>query len=115
MPAATAAGSVLAFDFGTRRIGVAIGDTSVGVAHPLATIAGEKTGQRFAAIRALIDEWQPALLVVGLPTHADGTEHEMTARARRFAHQLEGRFGLPAVLFDERFTTHAAGAALAET
>ena len=113
-PPAAPAGCVLAFDFGTRRIGVAVGDTSVALAHPLATIAAEKNDQRFAAIRGLINEWKPALLIVGLPVHADGTEHDMTSRARRFARQLEGRFGLPVVLVDERFTTHTASTALAE-
>ena len=109
---AARAGTILAFDFGTRRIGVAVGERTIGLAHPLATIATEQNEQRFAAIEALIAEWHPTLLVVGLPLHADGTAHALTARARRFAKQLEGRFGLTAELVDERFTTHAAGAAL---
>jgi putative Holliday junction resolvase len=109
---ATPAGTVLAFDFGTRRIGVAIGETGTGIAHPLATIAEPAGARRFAAIAALIAAWRPTLLVVGLPTHADGTAHAMTARARRFARQLEGRFGLPVACCDERFTTQAAGLAL---
>ena len=107
---ASRAGTILAFDFGTRRIGVAVGERAIGLAHPLATIAGEQNEHRFAAIESLIDEWHPALLIVGLPLHADGTEHALTARARRFAKQLEGRFGVTAELVDERFTTHAAGA-----
>ncbi len=106
------AGTVMAFDFGTRKIGVAIGNTVVRVAHPLTTIVGESNAARFAAIAALIAEWAPALLVVGRPTRADGTEHEMTARAERFARQLEGRFGLAAERVDERFTTRAAAAHL---
>jgi putative Holliday junction resolvase len=109
---AARAGTILAFDFGTRRIGVAVGERAVGLAHPLATIATEQNEQRFAAIEALIAEWHPTLLVVGLPLHADGTAHALTARARRFAKQLEGRFGLTAELVDERFTTHAAASAL---
>jgi putative Holliday junction resolvase len=109
---ATPAGTVFAFDFGTQRIGVAVGETSIGVAHPLATVAARDGRERFEAIRALIEEWQPALLVVGLPTHADGTAHAMTARALRFARQLEGRFGLSVTCCDERFTTHAASLAL---
>jgi putative holliday junction resolvase len=108
------AGTILAFDFGTRRIGVAVGESAIGLAHPLATIASEQNEHRFAAIERLIDEWHPALLIVGLPLHADGTEHALTARARRFANQLEGRFGLAAELVDERFTTHAATEALSD-
>jgi putative Holliday junction resolvase len=105
---ATPAGTVLAFDFGTRRIGVAIGETSTGIAHPLATIAAPAAGQRFEAIAALVETWHPVLLVVGLPTHADGVAHPMTAQAQRFARQLAGRFGLPVAFSDERFTTQAA-------
>ena len=113
-PRANGAGTILAFDFGTRRIGVAVGESEVGLAHPLATIASERNAHRFAAIGSLIDEWHPALLIVGLPLHADGTEHGLTARARRFAKQLEGRFGLATKLIDERFTSHAARDALSE-
>ena len=112
MPSAPSAGTILAFDFGTRRIGVAVGEATTGLAHPLATIEAERSDQRFAAIAALIGEWRPALLLVGLPTHADSTEHELTARARRFARQLEGRFGVAVELADERFTTQAATEAL---
>ena len=111
--AAAPAGTILAFDFGRRRIGTAIGETSTGIAHPLATIADARNDSRFAAIAALVQAWQPVVLVVGLPTHADGTAHPMTARARRFARQLEGRFGLPVALCDERFTTQTARLALA--
>jgi putative Holliday junction resolvase len=103
---------VLAFDFGTRRIGVAVGNTLVRVAHPLATIDDAVSARRFAAIAALVDEWQPGMLVVGIPVHADGTPHEMTARARRFARQLHGRHGLPVVEADERWTTQDAQSAL---
>jgi putative holliday junction resolvase len=102
------AATVLAFDFGTRRIGVAMGNTLLRQAHPLTTIDAERAAVRFAAIAELITQWQPALLVVGLPTHADGTEHAMTARARRFARQLQGRFRLPVELVDERWTTEVA-------
>jgi putative Holliday junction resolvase len=108
------AATVLAFDFGTRKVGVAMGNTLLRKAHPLTTIAGEATAARFAAIGALIAEWKPRLLVVGRPLHADGTEHEMTARAERFARALEGRFGLPVARVDERFTTRSAEAALRE-
>ena len=103
---------MLAFDFGTRRIGVAVGNTLTRVAHPLATIDDEGGARRFAAIAALVDEWQPGTLVVGIPVHTDGTPHEMTARARRFARQLHGRHGLPVVEADERWTTQDAQSAL---
>lgn len=113
-PSAAPAGTVLAFDFGTERIGVAVGETELGVAHPLAIVSNRAGAERFRAIDALIAEWRPALLLVGLPTRADGTPHEMTARARRFARQLEGRFALPVAFCDERFTTRAASSALRE-
>ncbi len=104
--------AVLAFDFGTRRIGVAVGNTLVRVAHPLATIEQERSAERFDSIAAMINEWQPKILVVGLPLHADGAEHVMTQRARRFARQLQGRFRLPVEFSDERWTTELAQAAL---
>ena len=105
--------TVLAFDFGTRRIGVAMGNAITQVAHALTTIELEANAARFAAIAALIDEWRPDLLVVGRPVHADGSEHEMTARAERFARQLATRFGLDVARVDERFTTIVAEAHLA--
>lgn len=104
--------TVLAFDFGTRRIGVAIGNTLLRRARPLATIEGEANEVRFAAIAALIGEWQPDELVVGVPVHADGAPHAVTMRAKRFSRQLAGRFGLPVVEVDERYTTQAAQAQL---
>ena len=112
---ATDTHTVLAFDFGTQRIGVAVGNTITGVARPLTAIASDANAVRFAAIEALIDEWRPGTLVVGHPVHGDGTPHEMTARALRFARQLEGRFGLKVVCVDERYTTEGADAVLAAT
>lgn len=100
--------TVLAFDFGIKRIGVAIGESALGVARPLTTLTETETASRFAAIERLIGEWQPAGLVVGLPFDTDGSEHEMNARCRRFAHQLEGRFRLPVTLVDERYTSAVA-------
>lgn len=107
-------GAVLAFDFGEKRIGVAVGDISIGIAHPLETISGESNDIRFAAIAAMIDEWKPSRLVVGLPMHLDGTEHEMSRLSRKFARRLEGRFGLPAVMVDERLTSAEASQSLNE-
>jgi putative Holliday junction resolvase len=100
--------TVLAFDFGLKRIGVAVGDVTIGVAHPLETLHGEGNEQKFGAIAGLIREWQPGALVVGLPLHLDGTEHDMTLRCRKFSRQLEGRFNLPVALVDERLTSEAA-------
>jgi putative Holliday junction resolvase len=101
-------GTVLAFDFGTRRIGVAVGEMMLGTARPLTTISAEANQARFDAIGKLIAEWQPATLVVGLPLSLEGEAHEMTARCRRFARQLEGRYRLPVVLVDERLTSASA-------
>jgi putative Holliday junction resolvase len=114
MSSANPGGCVLAFDFGTRRIGVAVGDTGTGLAHPLATITTEREEERLRSIGALVAEWRPTLLVVGLPTHADGVPHAMTERARRFARLLERHFGLAVELSDERYTTQGAKDALRE-
>jgi putative Holliday junction resolvase len=100
----------LAFDYGLRRVGVATGNRLTRSARPLSTVAAEGDA-RFAAIGALIDEWQPGALVVGVPFHPDGAEHDTTRRARRFARQLHGRFRLPVHEVDERYSTTAAEAA----
>jgi putative Holliday junction resolvase len=97
--------TVLAFDFGERFVGVAVGETGVGVAHPLVTIDDPAAAARFAVIGELVAEWKPARLVVGLPLDLDGAPHALTRRARRFARQLEGRFGLPVTLVDERLSS----------
>jgi putative pre-16S rRNA nuclease len=100
--------TLLAFDFGTRRIGVAIANTVTRSAQPLTTVAEATPAATLDAIATLIDAWQPAQLVVGLPVHADGTAHAMTAHVRRFAERLETRFRLPVALVDERYTTQIA-------
>ncbi len=107
-------GTYLAFDFGTKRIGVAVGNSISGTAQPLTTLHGEQNEHRFAAIAALIREWQPAALVVGLPSHDDGMPHELTRLCRRFAQRLKGRFDLPTILVDERYTSAAASSQLNE-
>ncbi len=104
LPAAQSPASFLAFDFGTRRIGVASGNTLTRRAQPLRTLAAGRATQ-FDLIARLINEWQPDALVVGVPFHPDGAAHENTGRARRFARQLHGRFGLPVHEVDERYTT----------
>ncbi len=102
--------SFLAFDFGTRRVGVACGNSLLGRAQALKTVAA--TGPaRFLALEALVREWQPDELVVGVPFHPDGAPHDNTDRARRFARQLRGRFRLPVHEVDERYTTTEAQAA----
>ena len=99
------AGTILAFDFGVKRIGVAVGEWPLAQAHPLTTIHGEANAVRFAAIEALLKEWRPVSLVVGLPLALDGSAHEMTARSTRFANQLRGRFGLPVDYAEERLSS----------
>jgi len=94
----------LAFDYGAKRVGVANGNSLTRSAQPLKTLALEGDA-RFAAIGALIDEWQPDALVVGVPVHPDGAPHDNTRRAQRFARQLRGRFRLPVHEVDERYTT----------
>lgn len=101
-------GTLLAFDFGLKRIGVAVGNTISNTTQPLTTLQGEKNEQRFAAIAEMIEEWQPAALVVGLPCNEDATPHEMTRQCRRFANRLKGRFNLPTLLVDERYTSATA-------
>ena len=98
-------GTVLAFDFGLKRIGVAVGNTVLKRARPLAVISEPTNDGKFAAIAALVAEWQPELAVVGLPLHPDGAEHEMSVRCRRFANQLNGRFGVATRLVDERYSS----------
>ena len=107
---AVAPRSYLTFDFGLKRIGVATGNSLLGRASPLKTVRAEGDA-RFAAIQALIAEWQPDALVVGVPFHPDGAPHDNTHRARRFARQLHGRFHLPVHEVDERYTTTEALAA----
>ena len=106
--------TLLAFDFGERRIGVAVGNTVIGIAHPLQTIDTESNDERFIAIGTLIAEWQPAQLVVGLPSHMDGTEHELSRLCRKFANRLHGRFNLPVALVDERLSSAEASQSLKE-
>ena len=101
-------GTVLAFDLGLKRTGVASGELGIGVAHALSVIHAQSTDARLVAIEKLILEWQPVLLVMGLPTHEDGSEHTMTRVARNFSKKLEARFQRPVFLIDERYTSTAA-------
>ena len=97
--------TILAFDFGEKRIGVAVGNTITKTAEALKIIQEKNQDEKFKAIETLIQEWQPQLLVVGLPTHSDGAEHEMTLKAKRFGNQLHGRFQKEVVWVDERYTS----------
>ncbi|HUW27191.1 MAG TPA: Holliday junction resolvase RuvX [Sulfuriferula sp.] len=107
-------GSVLGFDFGLKRIGVAVGTLELKLAHPLETIAIETTDARFARIGKLIEEWQPALAVVGIP-HRDDGAHEFAPTCLRFAQRLKGRFGLNVALVDESYSSAAASSTLNES
>jgi putative holliday junction resolvase len=92
-------GTVLAFDFGLKRIGVAVGEPELRTAHPLPAVT------RFQQIEHLVDEWKPSGLVVGLPTSVQGEAHKMTRQAEDFARRLEKRFKLPVARVDERYTS----------
>ena len=97
--------TVLAFDYGTRRVGVAVGNTEIRASQALVTIAATNADKLFDDLEDLFKEWQPDQIVVGLPVHPDGSEHEMTVKAKRFGNQLHGRFNLPVTWVDERYTS----------
>lgn len=109
-----ARGTLLGFDFGLARIGVAVGELETGQASPLTTVHEAGDARRFAAIGKLIAEWRPVALVVGTPTALDGGEHPIGARCKRFANQLHGRFGLPVAQVDERLSSAEAEGRLRE-
>ncbi|GIU09128.1 MULTISPECIES: Holliday junction resolvase RuvX [unclassified Shewanella] len=106
--------SVLGFDYGTKSIGIAIGQEITASARPLLSIKAVDGIPKWEEIGALINEWKPDLVVVGLPLNMDGTEQEMTQRARKFANRLSGRFGVKVETQDERLTTADAKARLFE-
>jgi len=97
--------TVMAFDYGTRRVGVAVGNSVTQVGQALKTIAALNADVLFQNIELLVKEWRPDQLVVGRPVHPDGAEHEMTAKASRFGNQLHGRLKLPVNWVDERYTS----------
>ena len=96
---------VIGFDFGEKRLGVAVGNTLTFQAKALRIIDSRTNETRWKGVKAVIDEWQPTRLIVGRPCHPDGTPHEMTQRAERFSRQLQGRFALPVILVDERYSS----------
>jgi len=97
--------TVMSFDYGTRRVGVAIGNSMTKAGQALKTVAAPSLDALFEEIKDLLKEWQPDQLVVGRPVHPDGAPHEMTAKAVRFGNQLHGRFHLPVNWVDERYTS----------
>jgi putative Holliday junction resolvase len=107
--------TVMCFDFGEQRIGVAIGEHLLATANPLATIDNESNEVRFAAITTLVAEWQPKLLIVGLPLSLDGTENASTQLCKKFARRLNGRFNLPVMFIDERYSSTDASEKLNQT
>lgn len=109
-----ARGAVLAFDFGEKRIGVAVGEIELAIPHALTVITAEDNDSRFAAIAALIAEWRPVRLVVGVASHADGGAHETGRLSQRFGQRLHGRFGIAVDYIDERLSSQAADWALRE-
>lgn len=96
---------VLCFDFGTRQIGIAVGQTLSGTAQPVRVLRARDGQPQWEEVERLVAEWQPQRLLVGLPLNMDGTESELCARARRFARRLHARFGTPVTLVDERLST----------
>ena len=106
--------TLLAFDYGEKRIGVALGNALTRNARALTVIQNRSQAWRFEAIGALLREWQPDVLVVGLPSHPDGAPHLMTQLAKRFGNQLNGRFNLPVIWVDERYSSVDAEARLRE-
>ena len=104
--------TLLAFDYGEKRIGVAVANSLTKSARPLVVLQNRSREYRFEAVGKLIGEWKPAVLVVGLPMHPDGAPHEMTQLAKRFGNQLNGRFNLPVTWVDERYSSVEAKAGI---
>ena len=99
------AGAILAFDFGVKRIGVAVGDRAVGIAHPVAQITVADNRRRLEAIAKLVEEWRPIQFVVGIPSPDAAGDREIAGPVRRFAQRLKSRFGVPVDLVDEHLTS----------
>lgn len=107
-------GTFLAFDFGTKSIGVAVGQSITGTARPLAALKANNGNPDWDAIGRLLKEWQPERAIVGLPLNMDGTNQPLTDKARKFGNRLHGRFGVDVILHDERLSTVEARAGLFE-
>ena len=111
----TPTGTLIGFDFGERRIGVAVGETGTRIANPIGAIEASANDARFREIAKLVDEWHPAGFVVGRPRHADDSEHAVAKLAEKFARRLRARYNVPVVMVDETLTSAAAEASLRET
>jgi len=98
-------GNIIGFDFGQRRIGVAIGNNVSKTAQALITIESATNNQKFEAIQKIMEEWMPVSIVVGVPFNVDGSEHKVTNLSKKFAKQLEEKYSLPTHLIDERYTS----------
>ncbi|PHQ76174.1 MAG: Holliday junction resolvase RuvX [Shewanella sp.] len=107
--------TVLGFDYGTKSIGIAIGQSLTGTGNPIGSIKAVDGIPKWEEIGMLIEEWQPDIVVVGLPLNMDGTEQEITQRAKKFANRINGRFGVKVATQDERLTTADAKARLFES
>jgi putative Holliday junction resolvase len=110
----TVSGTLIGFDFGERRIGVAVGETSTRIANPLGAIEERANEERFRAIGRIVDEWQPVGFVVGLPRHSDDSEHAVAKLAEKFARRLASRYHLPVEFIDETLTSAIAESELRE-
>ena len=108
----TPTGTLIGFDFGERRIGVAVGETGTGIANPLGAIDGAANEVRFREIEKLVNEWRPAGFVVGRPKHSDDSEHAVAKLAEKFARRLHAKYHVPVVLVDETLTSATAEAHL---
>lgn len=106
--------TLLAFDYGKRRIGIAVGQSITNSATPLTTLENNNQKPDWEKISALLDTWQPDALIIGLPLNMDGSEHDLSKAARKFSNQLHGRFNLPIHLVDERLTSIEASAHISE-
>ena len=114
MPNSESIKTVLGFDFGMKKIGVAVGQSLTGTAQPVATLKAQDGAPQWSQIQTLIDEWRPQMLVIGLPVHMDGSEQDLTKSAKRFGNRLNGRFKLPVDWVDERLTSYQAENELAD-
>ncbi len=114
MMAAAEPGTLLGFDFGEKRIGVAVGETATGIAHPLMGIDEQANDRRFARVEKVVADWRPTGFVVGRPRHADGAEHPIARLAEKFGRRLAARFNLPVTFVDETLSSAEAQAQLRE-
>ncbi len=111
----TPTGTLIGFDFGERRIGVAVGETSTRIANPLGAIEESANEARFREIGRIVDEWRPSAFVVGIPHHSDDSEHAVAKLAEKFARRLQARYNLPVEFVDETLTSAIAESQLRET